>query len=246
MGGPASLIRHHLDRRSEIEKLFEKLTWVATPVRREPLERARGFLEVTTAKDEVIRLTPLLTGRRYEKVSVFSPGGDLMDVSGYGPMWLGSRFHDEIQLFTEPLRSKEEERRKQETFRLVCDDLPSFLQQIHNVVACYREGKSNLIQCLTAEQSRPLLKTIQNAKVEKLSWTKERWDEEKKKLQKRDDDVLILTPGPGFSMAVYITGEKELLLPDYGRLHLPTPIRGAMRRAVENDANNSQTFQLLR
>jgi hypothetical protein len=143
------------------------------------------------------------------------------------------------------LRDKERERRSEETFRLVCDDLPSFLQQVFNVVVWYRQGKDEFVQCLTAKESRPLLKIIQKAKVEKLSWTKEQWDNEVKKLEKSGAGTLVLTPGMGFSILVSISGEKELLLPQYGRLHLPTSSIGPIRRGVESDATKAATIQVL-
>jgi RNA polymerase sigma factor (sigma-70 family) len=242
-GGNGDIV---VDRPEEVKKLAESLKWVETPARGLPLERARTYsLEVTTAKDVCLRLTHLDTGLQNKKVSVNPGDSKLCDVSGYGPMWLDDSFFEEIHGYAGHREAEEEQRRKKETFRLVCEDLPGFMKQVHNIVAFYRQDNGTVLQCLTSDPSRPVVELLQRCRVEKLAWTKEQWDNEIKKLEKRGAGAIVMTPGIGFELALQIAGEKELLVRGFGRLHLPSSIDGPLRHAIESDPKKARKIQVL-
>jgi hypothetical protein len=234
-----------VQQREDVAQLLKSLAWVETPVRAWKLERSGGFIEVTTAKEETIRFTYLHTKRENEKVDVDS-GGDLAEVTGFGVMWLDSRFRDAVRLYGEQWEFKDEQRRSEETYRLVCQDLPAFLEQVFNLVVHFREGKDQLLMCLTAEDSQPILEALRHAKIEKMSWTDKQWDEEVQKLlEKRGAGSLVLEPGIGFSMFVVFRGEKELLVPRYGRIVLREPIIDKLRKALESDPKKAMKLEFL-
>lgn len=234
-----------VDRPDEVKKLLKALSFVETPARKWELEISHAFLEMTTGKDKTIRLTYLQTGSiNNEKVDV-DPGGDLVDVSGFGPMWLDPSFRHELGTLLEQKEWKDLERRHRETFDLVSRDLPAFVDQVFNLVVSYRQGKDELIECLSAEDSRSILEALWRAKCEKQSRTEKQWEDETAKWTKRGEGVLELTPGLGFSLSVLVIGEKELLVPGYGRLHLQEPIIGKLRKAVESDPQKAKTIEFL-
>jgi hypothetical protein len=225
--------------------LVKALSVVEVPVRKWELERSGVVIEVTTAKGEKVRLTYFKTGDANEKVDVAPLGGDLVEVSGFGRIWLDRQWRYRFPTYGTRRESERAERRQLETLRSVCGDLPAFLKQVVNLVVSYREGDSELLEYLSADASRPVLAAMEIEKVEELSWTRQRWQTEMSKSQEKGGGMMQLTPGIGFSLPMVFAGENELLIPMYGRVRLKTDITPKVRQALRSNPDKAKALQLL-
>jgi RNA polymerase sigma factor (sigma-70 family) len=234
-----------VDRPKEVAHLVKALAWVEAPVRERKHERGNVVVEVTTARGKTVRLTWLRTGKDGTREGVAPLLGDLVEVSGLGTLWLDDQWKYRFRQIAALRELEAEGRRAGETTRLVSRDLPAFLQQVVNLVVHFREGNDRAMQCLTAEESRPILQAMKVDRVEKLSWTQERWNRELKKLHKGGAAELALTPGMGFSLPVVFVSDRELLIPLYGRVRLKAGIAAKVRRALASDPKKAGGIQLL-
>jgi RNA polymerase sigma factor (sigma-70 family) len=231
-----------VDRREEVEEALKALKWVETPARKYKADAEDAVIEVTTAKGDKVRLAFL---RRGEDMDVFPLVANLVEVSGFGQMWLDGHWKDSFRFLAERREMESRERRQMETLRLVSRDLAAFLKQVVNLVVGYREGESELVAWLDAERSRPVLEAMEVEKVEELSWTRQRWQAEMEKLQQRGASTMELTPGIGFSLPVVLAGDKELLIPMYGRVYLKMGIADKLRQALQDNPDKAHSIQLL-
>jgi hypothetical protein len=118
---------------------------------------------------------------------------------------------------------------------LVCRDFPAFLKQVLNVVAFYREGESQLHGRVDGDGSRAIIEALAAGKLEKLDWTRERWEKELRDVGERGAGELDLTPGLGFKLSLVVSGEKEMLIPMVGRLTFEKSPVDAIRKAINAD-----------
>jgi hypothetical protein len=149
-----------------------------------------------------------------------------------------------IQQGLEPSQ-EEKQRRSQETANLVAQDLPAFLKQVLNVVAHYGQGDKKLTYCMSAVESRPIIDVLAAGKMERLDWNKDRWKRELDALFKREAGSLDLTPGLGFYLMVVVSGEKEILVPMYGRLTFASSPILTIQKAIAGREHEPETIQLL-
>ncbi len=140
---------------------------------------------------------------------------------------------------------EEKQQRALEPANLVAQDLPAFLKQVLNVVAHYGQGDKKLTYCMSAVESRPIIDVLAAGKMERLDWTQERWNKELDALFRRDAGSLDLTPGLGFYLMVVISGEKEILVPMYGRLTFASSSIPSLQKAIAGRENQPETVQLL-
>ena len=75
-----------------------------------------------------------------------------------------------------------------------------------------------------------MLQALKIEKVEKLDWSEAKWRAELEKLDTAD--AVILTPGLGFSLELVLSGDREVLIPGYGRAVLKSSPREAIRKAT--------------
>jgi hypothetical protein len=136
------------------------------------------------------------------------------------------------------------EQRALETSKLVARDFPAFLQQVLNVVAHYRQGNHQLIACLSAEESQPIIDALAKGKLEPLDWD-ERCKKELDALFKRDAASLDLTPGLGFYLMIVISGDKEILVPPYGKLTFANSPIAVLQKAIAGREYLPETIELL-
>jgi RNA polymerase sigma factor (sigma-70 family) len=234
-----------VNSRKEVEEFIKALTMLEASAGEWKAKPSGVVVEVTTARGEKVRLKYFETGADNEKVGVAPLGGDLVEVVGIGQVWLDRQWRYRFMTLFSQRRMEEHQQRILETTRLVGADLPAFLDQVVNLVAYYREGESQLSQWVSADASRPILAAMKIARIEKLDWTEERWRAEGEKLEKRGAGSLDLVPGHGFSLPVMFSGEKELLVPMVGRVHLENDITPLVKRAVEQDPDRAKVLRLL-
>jgi RNA polymerase sigma factor (sigma-70 family) len=235
-----------IDKPEDVTTLLKGLAWVEAPVR--PLVRAKvnRVVEMTTAGGKKVRLTWLNTdpaaGGGFLPILAWRDGalwmkpdgsgplvGELVEVGGFGQVWLDGQWKYRFQQHAETLRFKAEEARAEETTRRVAADLPAFLRQVKNVEII--SGDPQVRQLLSEEASRPVLKALKIDRVEKLDWTPAQWRQTLARLEKADE--LLLTPGLGFSLSLIVTGDREMLIPGYGRVTLKSSPREAIRKAAQ-------------
>jgi len=171
--------------------------------------------------------------------------GDLVDMTGIGPVWIDNQWKYRLQQYIFDLELKAKERRALETANLVARDFPAFLKQVLNVVAHYRQGDHELTHCMTEADSRPIIDVLVTGKVEKLDWTQDRWNKELDILFKGNAGSLDLTPGLGFYLMIVVNGEKEILVPMYGKLTFASSPIPVLQKAIAGQEYGPETVQLL-
>jgi RNA polymerase sigma factor (sigma-70 family) len=239
-------------QQEDVTRLLKELSWAEVPLR--PLVRAKveRVVELTTASGKKVRLTWLNTDSRagggFLPILAWRDGalwmktdgavplaGDLVEVSGFGQVWLDGQWKYRIQQYTAEQQMKAQQRRAEETTRRVAADLPAFLRQVKNVEII--SGDPQARELLSAEASRPVLEALKIDRVEKLDWTPARWKKTLAKLDKADE--LLLTPGVGFSLSLIVSGDREMLIPGYGRVTLKNSPRETIRKAAEGDGKDN-------
>ncbi|HEV3259406.1 MAG TPA: sigma-70 family RNA polymerase sigma factor [Gemmataceae bacterium] len=234
-----------IDKLADVASLVKALARVEVPLTEVKLPAGDLTIDITAGKGRKVQLTYLQTGDGNQQVAVSPLGEDLVQVSGFGQVWVDNQWKYQFGEYAAKLQREAQERKADETTRLVCRDLPAFKEQVINVVVEYNQGGSQITDCLTAERSRPILDVLNVDKVEKLDWTRARWQAEFRKLEARGAGGLDLVPGLGFSLPLMITGEKEMLIPLYGRVTFKTSPLAAIRKAVESDPEKQKSVGLL-
>ena len=241
-----------VEQPGDIATLLKGLAWVEVPVR--PLARfgTERVVEAKTTGGKQVRLTWLNTevaaGGGFLPILAWRDGalwmrpdgsvplmGDLVEVSGFGQVWLDNQWKYRFQQHAEMLQFKAREERARETTRRVAADLPAFLRQVKNVEIVY--GDPQVRELLTEEASRPVLAALKIDRVEKLDWTPAQWRQKLAGLEKADE--VILTPGLGFSLTLIVSGDREMLIPGYGRVTLKENPRAAIRKAAQEGSKDS-------
>jgi RNA polymerase sigma factor (sigma-70 family) len=214
----------------EVKELVKALGWVEVPVKEHALTKGDRFLELETKDGKTVEVT-FLNG----PVGTYPLLGDLIDVAGFGQVWVSNSWKTVIHDVVFKRRLAAKERRDRETTRLVGRDLPLFLKQVVNVVAHYREGESEITGNLGRDESRAVLDVLAAGKWEQLDWTEDRWQKELAALGERAPGEFDLTPGLGFYLPVVISGEKEVLVPLCGRLTFAGSPIAKFRKAINPD-----------
>jgi hypothetical protein len=98
---------------------------------------------------------------------------------------------------------------------------------------------------MTAADSRPIIDAMAGAKIEKLDWTPDRWKRELDALFKSEAGSLDLTPGLGFSLMVVVSGENEILVPEYGKLTFEKSPIPVLQKAIAGRDYRPDSIQLL-
>jgi len=230
-----------VDDPKKVAELLQSLEWIEVPLKERKLDKDEFFIELATRQDTKIRFSYLKTGEGIRPYLA-----DLVEVSGFGQVWVDHQWkyrflHDVVY----KLRRAEEERQQLETIRAVCRDLPAFLTQVITVTVSYRQGEDQLRWGLPANRSKLVLKALVVDKVEKLEWNLQRWKTGLAELDERGAGSLALTPGVGFDLPLVIAGERQMLIPRYGRVTFKSsPIKG-IQNAIESDPEAATTVELL-
>jgi RNA polymerase sigma factor (sigma-70 family) len=232
-----------IDNPKNLVAILKQLKWMEVPVRKPKLERGTVLAELETASGKKIRLTRLDTGKDYDKVAVGPVMADLVEVSGFGPVWIDNQWKYALSNYAYRLQLEAEERKTEATTRLVMSDWPAFLGQVISATVHYRQGKDQLGACLTRADSRPILVALSRGKVEKLDWKRERWLQEMKPLE--GAGMIELAPGLGFSLSLIVRSEKEMLVPYYGKITFTDSPLPVVQQAVEDDPAKVATVELL-
>jgi RNA polymerase sigma factor (sigma-70 family) len=232
-----------VDQSDAVANLLKALTWAEVPTREPKLDKGEPLAELTTKGDKKVAVTLLKAGPDNEGVGCSPLLGELVEVEGFGPVWIDNPWKYRLQQHAFELELAAKERRELETAALVCRDFPAFLKQVLNVVASYREGESELNGRVTGDDSRAIIAALAAGKLEKLDWTRERWEKELRDVLDRGAGSLDLTPGLGFKLMLVVTGEKEMLIPMVGRLTFEKSPLPAVRKAI--DAEKAKDVELL-
>jgi hypothetical protein len=224
-----------VDRPEEVADLVKGLSWVEVPVVEPKLPKGERLVELTLKDGKAVDVTLLKTGEDNEAVGAAPLLGDLVEVAGFGPVWIDNQWKYRFSTYVQTKAREAKERADQETAELVCRDLPSFFKQVINVVAAYRGGESQLIDALSADRSRLILETLAGGTYEKLDWTREPWQKELDDLIGRGAGGLDLTPALGFSLPVVIAGDKEVLIPMCGKLTFARSPIDTLRKAINGE-----------
>ncbi len=191
-------------------------------------------LDMVTRQGETFRIT----FRRKEPddgpIDSGPLGGDLVQVSGLGQVWVDNQWRYRFQQHREDADREEAGRKELETTREVCRDLPGFLKQGIGVVANYRDGGQQIRSGLTPDRSRRIALALVSGKVEELRWPAETWRERLRILDDRQAGALELAPGLGYSLRLVIVGDREILIPMFGRITFDTSPIGEIRGAIED------------
>ena len=229
----------------QVAELVGVLDDVELPLKQRKLAKDDFFIEITTEGNKKVRLSYLQRGNDDELVDSAPFCCDLIDVSGFGQIWLDNQWK---YRFLDIVYSREqaiEEREKLATIRVVAGDLPGFLKKVVSVTACYREGGEQRVWCLPTDRSRTVIDALKIDKVQPLDWNASRWKAELTRLYDGKAGTLTLTPGVGFDLQLVIVGEKELLIPRYGRVTLKTGPIEAIKKAVADDPDKPDSVGLL-
>jgi hypothetical protein len=232
-----------VDRPEEVAALVARLAWAEVPVKEFDLARGERWLELTTRDGRTVEVTRLKTGDDHNLVAACPLGGELVEVSGFGQVWLDNQWATRIRDHVAQRQREEEERAARQTAALVCADLPAFRKQVINVVVEYEPGGekgepgSTTMRALTAAESRPIIEALAAGKYEALDWTEQRWRNELMPL--RDAGAFQLTPGLGFSLPLVVSGEKEMLIPGCGRLTFADSPLPRLQKAIAPDKPES-------
>jgi RNA polymerase sigma factor (sigma-70 family) len=232
-----------VDQPDAVANLLKALTWAEVPVREPKLDKGEPLAELTTKGGKKVAVTPLKAGPDNEGVECSPLLGELVEVEGFGPVWIDNQWKYRLQQHAYELELAAKERRELETAALVCRDFPAFLKQVLNVVASYREGESQLQGSVAGDGSRAIIAALSAGKLEKLDWTRERWEKELRDVLERGAGELDLTPGLGFKLTLVVSGEKEMLIPMVGRLTFEKSPVAAIQKAI--DADKARDVELL-
>lgn len=228
-----------IDKAEDVTQILKSLSWVEVPI--QPLKRSKGdrVIELTTAGGKKVRLTYFKEPEKSPLDAAVPPGGDLVEVSGFGPIWLDGQWKYRFQQHVEALWFKARQERAVETTRRVAADLPAFLRQVRNVeiIAESADSKELTRELLTVQASRPVLEALKVERVEKLDWTPAKWRQTLEK--KANAHALILTPGLGFSLQLIVSGDREMLIPGYGRVTFNSSPLEAIRKAAGGGGKDS-------
>jgi hypothetical protein len=228
-----------VDQPNDVAKLMKALQWLEIPARQTKLERKETLAELSLGDGRKLEVRRLETGTNHEHLEAAPPLGDLVEISGFGQVWLDNQWKSRLDFHYYEKQREAEDRAAEETVRLVCQDWPIFLKHVLNVVAHYGEGDSQLTGCLTHDESRPILAALAAGKLEPLDWTAERWRMELEQLLARKAGSLDLTPGLGFYLMMVARSDKEFLVPPYGRLVFSESPLGALHKAIDQTKPNS-------
>jgi hypothetical protein len=227
-----------VNKPDEVKAFVKGLAWVEVPVKEYAVTKGDHFLDLETKDGKTVAVT-LLNG----PVEAYPLVADLIDVAGFGQVWVSNRWKNAIQDVVFKRRQAAKERRDRETARLVGRDLPLFMKQVVNVVAHYREGESEIAGNLGTDESRAVLAVLAAGKWEQLDWTEDRWQKELAALGERAPGEFDLTPGLGFYLPVAVSGEKEVLVPFCGKLTFTDSPIARLRKAINPD--KPDTVELL-
>jgi hypothetical protein len=224
-----------VDRPEEAAGFIKGLSWVEVPVVEPKVAKGERLVELTLKDGKAVDVTLLKTGDDNEAVGVAPLMGDLVEVAGFGPVWIDNQWKYRFPTYVQAKEREAKERADQETAELVCRDLPAFVKQVINAVAAYREGESQLTEALSADRSRPILEALAGSKYERLDWTREHWQKELDDLSGRGAGGLDLAPGLGFSLPVVITGDREMLILMCGKLTFARSPIDTLRKAINGE-----------
>jgi hypothetical protein len=226
-----------VDQPDAVTKLVKDAAWVDVPLRETKLDKGAP-LELTTKDGKKIAVTLLKTGPDNERVDCAPLLGDLVEVEGFGQLWLANQWKYRLQQHAIQAELAAKERQSQETAALVCRDFPLFLKQVLNVVAGFREEGIQVRGCVDGDGSRAVLEALAAAKLEGLDWTRERWEKELRDLRQRGAGALDLTPGLGFKLTLVVSSDKEMLVPTVGKLTFAKSPLAALQKAIDADKAN--------
>jgi RNA polymerase sigma factor (sigma-70 family) len=227
-----------VDQPDDLAKLFMRLLWVEVPVREQKFDKGEPLVELTTKGGKKLAVTRLKTGTDNGRVECAPLLGELVEVEGFGQLWIDGSWRGGLDLYADQIWHEAHEREEMETAALVCRDLSTFLKLVLNVVAGYREGESQLQGRVSADGSRAIIAALSAGKLEKLDWTRERWEKELGGVLERGAGELDLTPGLGFKLTVVVSGDKEMLIPMVGRLTFEKSPVAAIQKAINADKPN--------
>jgi RNA polymerase sigma factor (sigma-70 family) len=229
-----------VEKPEDLKVLLARLEVREVPAREAKVERKRPLAELTDRDGRAIKLFLVEACPALDCGPVLC---DLVEVSGAGLAWIDNQWQFRLADFVYQKEQQAKGERDRETSRLVCADLPAFWPHVLSVSAHYREGDSELNSSVNAPAARLLVQALAKGKLERLDWKTERWEREVRALFDSGAAALDLTPGLGFSLVAVVAGEKEVLLPDYGRLVFEESPLPAIQKAI--DRANPQRVELL-
>jgi hypothetical protein len=230
-----------IDDPRQVAQLIQNLRWIEVPSGKINPEKGNLLVELTLRDGRKIPVHSLRAGAPHEP-AVAVTECSLVEIAGVGPVWLDAQWQSRLQDEWEMVAG---EQRRDETTRLVCRNLPAFFKQVRNVVAHYHQKRDQRINCLSVDESRPFLEALAAAKVEPLPWSDERWTKELQRLTDRGAATLDLTPGLGYFLIVVVSGEQEMLIPDYGRVTFSQSPLPALQRALAGWGGKAKRIRLL-
>lgn len=230
---------------SEVADLIGSLRWAERADRDPPAPPGDFTLDMTTKQGEAFRATFLRTGMGDSPFEAGPLTGDLVESPGLGRFWVDDQWKYRFQQHQEDAQRAASEREELEATREACRDLGVFLRQVRSVTAEYREGGQQLRAGLTHERSARVVRALSLGTFEGLDWSRERWAERLKELDAGQAGELHLTPGLGYSLRLVISGDRELLVPRFGRIRFEASPIEAVRGAIADDPGMAKGIGLL-
>src|SRR5262249_60314877 len=109
--------------------LLKQLTWAEGPRREPKLDKGEPLAELTTKGGKKVAVTPLKAGPDNEGVECSPLLGELVEVEGFGPVWIDNQWKYRLQQHAFELELAAKERRELETAARVSRDFPAFINQ---------------------------------------------------------------------------------------------------------------------
>jgi RNA polymerase sigma factor (sigma-70 family) len=235
-----------IDDPKEVEQLVKELRRVEVPPRDLKLAKWDRLIELTLRDGKKVTLTFLHPGQESaeaEAQAAMPTLTDLADVSDFGQIWIDNQWWGRFDNLNFDHKSKEKARRDLETSRLVCRDWPAFCKLVLAIGAHYEEDKSELMGELPAQEVPGIMALFTAAKFEKLDWSDERWEKELRDVLDRGAGEIDLAPGLGFHLSLFVSGEKEMLIPMCGRITFADSPIAKIQKAINAEA--PEKVQLL-
>jgi len=229
----------------EVQALMAPLEWVEVPLRELKVAEAIENVELSRKDGQKLQIRVMRTGEMDREVRVSPYLSDLVEVSDFGQAWIPDGWRYGLSDYAGRVESAEKAEQRKRTVRRVAQDWNGFLEEVVSMTVFFREGSQQCMTALYAGSSAKVIPLLAAQSVERFELDKEQWKSRSRDPNKRGGAYLKLIPGLGFSLPLYLSGEKEGIIPDYGRITFRQSPAEALRSVLASDPESLKAIQVL-